>query len=102
MAKIYWCPVIKNRLVLDDEAVTLNGADLASLLVFDIHHTGVVSVYQDSNVQMIKDKFEAIGESVEVGNVDETIDFFLDALSDLEERSNDKQFRKSISNATRK
>lgn len=84
MAKIYWCPVIKDRLVLDDEAVTLNGSDLASLLVFDIHHTGVVSIYQDSNIQMIRDKFESIGESVEVGNIEETIDMMLDLLVELE------------------
>lgn len=101
MAKIYWCPVIKDRLVLDDEAVTLNGADLSSLLVFDIHHTGIVSIYQDSNVQMIRDKFEAIDESVEIGYIDETIDMFLDMLIELEERYNDKQFRKSVPNATK-
>lgn len=101
MAKIYWCPVIKDRLVLDDEAVTLNGADLASLLVFDIEHTGIISIYQDSNVQMIRDKFEAIDESVEIGNIDETIDMFLDVLMELERKNNDKQFRKSISNATK-
>lgn len=101
MAKIYWCPIIKDRLVLDDEAVTLKGADLASLLVFDIHHTGVVSIYQDSNFQMIRDKFEAIDERVEIGNIDETIDMFLDVLVELERKNNDKQFRKSISNATR-
>ena len=101
MAKIYWCPVIENRLVLDDEAVTLNGADLASLLVFDVHHTGIVSIFQDSNVQMIRDKFEAIDERVEIGNIDETIDMFLDVLVELERKNNDKQFRKSISNATR-
>lgn len=101
MAKIYWCPIIKDRLVLDDEAVTLKGADLASLLVFDIHHTGVVSIYQDSNFQMIRDKFESIDESVEIGNIGETIDMFLDILVELEERDNDKQFRKSVPNATK-
>lgn len=90
MAKIYWCPVVKDRLVLDDEAVTVNGADVSSLLTFDLHNNGVVSIYQDSNVQMIRDKFEAIGESVEVGDVDQTIDMILEMLIKLEERDNDR------------
>lgn len=90
MAKIYWCPIIKDRLVLDDEAVTLNRADVSSLLNFDVDQDGIVSIYQDSNVQMIRDKFEAIGESVEIGNIEQTIDMILDVLVELEERDNDK------------
>lgn len=32
---------------------------------------------------MLKDKFEMIGESVEIGNIDETIDMLLDTLVEV-------------------
>lgn len=60
MAQLYWDKVIPDRLIMHEN----NGSTGASLVI-DLFSDNIVSVYQDSDLPVVRDKFEAMDESVE-------------------------------------
>lgn len=60
MAQLYWDKDIPDRLIMHEN----NGTDGASLII-ELFPDNIVSVYQDSDLTVVRDKFEAMDESVE-------------------------------------
>jgi hypothetical protein len=60
MAQLYWHDTIPNRLIMHE-----NNGRPGSSLIMDLFPGNIVSVYQDSDVPVVRNKFEAMDESVE-------------------------------------
>lgn len=60
MAQLYWDKKIPDRLIMHEN----NGSNGASLII-DLFPDDVVCVYQDSDLPVVREKFEAMDESVE-------------------------------------
>lgn len=64
MAQLYWDKTIPDRLVMHE-----NNGEMGSSLGIDIFrsssHKNIVSIFQDSDVPIVRDKFEDMAESVE-------------------------------------
>ncbi|MGL4697096.1 hypothetical protein [Enterococcus larvae] len=60
MSKLYWSQTIPGRLIMHE-----NENRPGSSLIMDLYKDNTVSIYQDSDIQVVRDKFEAMQESVE-------------------------------------
>lgn len=59
MAQLYWHDTIPNRLIMHE-----NNGRPGSSLIMDLFPDNVISVYQDSDIPVVRDKFESIDECV--------------------------------------
>lgn len=78
---IYWD---KDTLVLDDEFKRSRG-----LIKFELCSDNNVLIYQDSDIPVVRDKFEALDEYTQL-TLDETIESLLKIAHELEEYKNGK------------
>ena len=60
MAQLYWDKNISNRLIMHE-----NNGRPGSSLIMDLFPDNVISIYQDSDIPIVRNKFEAMDESVE-------------------------------------
>lgn len=60
MAQLYWDKNIPNRLIMHE-----NNGRPGSSLIMDLSPDNIISIYQDSDIPIVRDKFEAMDESVE-------------------------------------
>ncbi|MBO0473276.1 hypothetical protein JZO86_06120 [Enterococcus ureasiticus] len=60
MAQLYWDKNIANRLIMHE-----NNGRPGSSLIMDLFPDNIISIYQDSDIPVVRDKFEAMDESVE-------------------------------------
>ena len=78
---IYWD---KDTLVLDDEFKRSRG-----LIKFELCSDNNILIYQDSDIPVVRDKFEALDEYTQL-TLDETIESLLKIAHELEEYKNGK------------
>ncbi|UNM90588.1 hypothetical protein [Vagococcus sp. CY52-2] len=76
---IYWD---KDTLVLDDEFKRSRG-----LIKFELCSDNNVLIYQDSDIPVVRDKFEALDEYTQL-TLDDTIESLLKIAHELEEYKN--------------
>lgn len=60
MAQLYWDKTISNRLIMHE-----NNGRPGSSLIMDLFPDNIISIYQDSDIPIVRNKFEAMDESVE-------------------------------------
>lgn len=60
MARLYWDKNISNRLIMHE-----NNGRPGSSLIMDLFPDNIISIYQDSDIPIVRNKFEAMDESVE-------------------------------------
>ncbi|MBL1225403.1 hypothetical protein [Enterococcus sp. BWR-S5] len=85
MSKLYWSETIPDRLIMHE-----NDDRPGSSLIMDLYKDNTVSIYQDSDIQIVRDKFEVMQESVEF-DVDEYIHLLEMQLTMLKEWKHEQQ-----------
>lgn len=91
MAQLYWDKTISNRLILHEN----NGKDGASLIIEPFKnksHENMVLVYQNSDIPIVRDKFESMEESVEF-DLDDYIFLLKSQINMLEEWKTNETIR---------
>lgn len=78
---IYWD---KDTLILDDEFKRSRG-----LIKFELCSDNNILIYQDSDIPVVRDKFEVLGEYAQL-TLDDTIESLLKIAHELEEYKNGK------------
>lgn len=79
MAQLYWDKTISNRLIMHE-----NNGRPGSSLIMDIFPNNIISVYQDSDIPIVRDKLESMEESVEF-DLDDYIFLLKSQINMLEE-----------------
>lgn len=78
---VYWD---EDTLVLDDEFKRSRG-----LIKFELCSDNNILIYQDSDIPVVRDKFEALDEYTQI-TLDDTIESLLKIAHELEEYKNGK------------
>lgn len=79
MARLYWHETLPNRLIMHE-----NNDIAGSSLIIELFPDNVVSLCQDSDIPTVRDKFEAMEESVEF-DLDDYIFLLQSQIKMLEE-----------------